>query len=214
MLISFLGALPPGHMTIAASLIAAQQGTVPAFIYGLGSMLAEIIVVRLALIVMDHIARQYKIFLLLEIITAALLLVMTAGCFYLAARITGITGTNIFSFDEPFSTGFLISIINPIHIPFWLGWSVVLFNKNILQPNPGQYNWYVAGIGAGSMFGFAVFIYGGEWLLHTFGQNQDYILIVAGFALLVASYLHIRKMMLLPASIRYSAIFKNRNEQL
>jgi threonine/homoserine/homoserine lactone efflux protein len=209
-LISFLGSLPPGHMTIAASYIAGQQGAEPAFIYSLGSMLAEVVIVRAGLAVINKLASKYKVFFILEIITAVLLIAMTAGCFYLSAQLTDYTEAKTYQFSSPFTAGFLISIVNPIHIPFWLGWSIFLMDKNILTPRAGQYNFYVAGIGAGSMLGFIVFICGGEWVLNHFSENQGIILLIFGLILLMAAFLHIRKMIIQPASVRFSNIFKRR----
>lgn len=211
MLISFLGSLPPGHLTVAATYITAQQGTEAGIIYSLGAMLAEVVVVRLALSAMNWMVGKHKIFFILEIITVLLLAAMTIACFYLAVQVNNIIATRLYNISNLFTTGFFISIINPIHFPFWMGWSVVLMDRNILFPKTNHYNWYVVGIGIGSMLGFAVFIYGGEYLLTTFSENQDIILSLFGIALLIATGLHIRKMLLTPASVRYSTILKQRN---
>lgn len=211
LLISFLGSLPPGHLTVAATYITAQQGTDAGIIYSLGAMLAEVLVVRLALSAMNRMAGKHKFFFILEIITILLLTAMTIGCFYFATQVNTITATRQYNITNLFSTGFLISIINPIHFPFWIGWSVFLMDRNILLPNTRNYNWYVFGIGIGSIAGFAVFIYGGEFLLNTFSKNQDAIFIFLGVALSIATGLHIRKMLQAPASVRYTTIFKQRN---
>lgn len=210
LVISFLGSLPPGTMTIAATYISAGQGAEAGFIYAAGSMLAEILVVRFALSAMDHIAGKHKLFFILEIITALVLVAMTIACFYFATQINEIVSTKEDSFLHPFVSGFLLSIINPIHIPFWLGWSIVLMNRNVLQVQPVQYNWYVIGIGIGSMLGFTIFIFGGELLLNIFRENQNIIFVVIGIALLIVNYFHITKMMAVPASVRYANIFKER----
>ena len=197
-------------MTIAATYISAGQGTEAGFIYAVGSMLAEILVVRFALSAMDRIAGKHKLFFILEVITALLLLGIMIYCFYFATQINDTTDVKEDSFLNPFISGFLLSIINPIHIPFWLGWSIVLMNRNVLQTQPVQYNWYVIGIGIGSMLGFTIFIFGGELLLNVFRENKNFILVVIGIALLVINYFHIAKMIAVPASVRYANIFKDR----
>jgi len=211
LLISFLGSLPPGHLTVAATYITARQGTNAGIIYSLGAMLAEVFVVRLALSAMNRMAGKYKFFFILEIITILLLTAMTIACFYFATQVNTIAATKQYNITNLFSTGFFISVINPIHFPFWIGWSVVLMDRNVLLPNTKNYNWYVTGIGIGSMLGFAVFIYGGEFLLNTFNENQDVLFILFGVALSIATCLHIRKMLQTPASVRYTTIFKQRN---
>jgi threonine/homoserine/homoserine lactone efflux protein len=207
-LISFLGSLPPGHMTIAATYIAGQQGAETAWIYSLGTVLAEILIVRLALAALNRFSVNYKFFFVLEIITAALLLAMIVACFYMATQVSELDTDKIYIVKNPFATGFLVSITNPIHFPFWIGWSVVLMDKGILKPGFFNSNIYVIGIAAGSILGYIIFIYAGEWLLKNFNANQALILIVFGAILLIALFLHIRKMILTPASVRYATIFK------
>jgi threonine/homoserine/homoserine lactone efflux protein len=55
--ISFLGSLPLGTMNIAATHISIQQGTGAGLVYATGSMLVEVIVVRIALVAMDWLAK-------------------------------------------------------------------------------------------------------------------------------------------------------------
>src|SRR5689334_24769469 len=62
----------------------------------------------------------------------------------------------------PYTTLFRsLSILNPLHIPFWLSWTNVLMDRNILI-DAKQFPAYVSGIGVGSLLGFQVFIAGGK----------------------------------------------------
>jgi threonine/homoserine/homoserine lactone efflux protein len=204
--ISFLGSLPPGAINIAAAQIAAQQGNHAALIYALGSMLAEVIVVRLALSGMKQIISHRHLFHILELLTAGLLLTMTVGCFIAATRMGGVNNILPGYYLPPFKTGVLLSAFNPLHIPFWLGWTSVLMNKNILSPLPKQYNCFVLGIGVGTIAGFTTFIYTGEYLLSIFETNQLIICLIVGLVLLTISLLHIRMMIQTPVSVRYTNI--------
>src|SRR5688572_31214008 len=84
MLISFLGSLPPGVINIAAIQISGKQGAGAAMIYASGSMLAEILVVRIALAGMSWLTRNQKFFKILEWMTAGMLIIFSVACFITA----------------------------------------------------------------------------------------------------------------------------------
>ena len=86
MFISFLGTLPPGALNITATQITAQQGQGAAVVFAVASMLTEVIIVRLALTSMKRIIARKRLFQILELLTAALLLAMTVGCFIAATK--------------------------------------------------------------------------------------------------------------------------------
>jgi hypothetical protein len=69
----------------------------------------------------------------------------------------------------------MLSAINPMQIPFWFGWSTVLFTKNILKPKNSFYNIYIIGIGLGTLLGNCVFIFGGKWMVGKMNGNQNLI---------------------------------------
>lgn len=206
MMISFLGTLPPGALTITVTQITAGQGQQQAIIFALGSALAEAIIVRLALTGMNKIIAKTRLFQLLELITAGLLLAMTIGCFIAATKMGGIA--NIFPdyHFPPFTTGILMTIVNPLHIPFWLGWVSVLIGKQILTTKPMQFNWFITGTALGTFCGFLTFIYTGKFLIRSFENNQFNICLVIGLILMVVSMLHIKRMIQLPVSVRYAKI--------
>jgi len=207
MLISFVGSLPPGIINIAASQISGKQGVSAAIVYAIGSMLAEVIIVRIALSGMSWLTRSQKFFRVLEWMTAGLLIVFSATCFISADSMQEFPVILPDLLLPPFLTGIVLSAINPLHIPFWLGWSTVLMNKSVLTTGPQQYDIYVAGIGIGTIAGIIVFIFGGQYLLKTFHSNQFLINCAIGFALLAAAFFHIKKMIFVPASVRHAKLF-------
>jgi threonine/homoserine/homoserine lactone efflux protein len=208
MLISFLGSLPPGVMNIVATQISATQGTGEAMIYASGSMLAEVIIVRIALAGMGWLIRSQNFFRVLEWMTAFLLVAFSIACFVTARSMQELPGILPELVLPPFLTGLAISAFNPLHIPFWLGWSTVLMEKKILSPQPHLYNIYITGIGLGTIGGFALFIFGGQYLLKALQSHQFLINTVIGFILFVVAFFHIRKILIVPASVRYARLFR------
>jgi threonine/homoserine/homoserine lactone efflux protein len=203
LMISFLGSLPPGTMNIAATQVTAQQGQKAGILYAIGSMLAEVIIVRLALSGMRRLIRRHRVFYFLELLTAVLLLTMAIACFVAAVQMNDIAHILPGNAWHPFWTGVLISALNPLHLPFWLGWTTILMNKEILLPQAKMLNIYVCGIALGTILGFLTFIYTGHYLLTAFQDKQFEICVGGGFVMLTVSYFHIKRMILSPASIRY-----------
>jgi threonine/homoserine/homoserine lactone efflux protein len=209
MLVSFLGSLPLGTMNVTVTQISVQKGIADGFAFAIGSMLIEVIIVRIALITMKWLAKQHKLFRLLEYITTSIILFLAVASFVAAYKMTGFVSSLPIQTVRPFWMGSLLSLTNPLHIPFWLGWSTVLMNKNILQPSFNQYNWYVMGIGLGTILGFMVFIYAGNYLVLQIQQHQTLLNCVIGIVLLITATIQVMKMINVPACVRYGKIMRS-----
>jgi threonine/homoserine/homoserine lactone efflux protein len=208
MLISFLGSLPLGTMNVTVTQISVQKGIVDGFAFAAGSMIIEVIIVRIALVTMKWLAKQHRLFRLLEYITTLIILFLAVASFVAAYRMTGFVSSLPIQTLRPFWTGSLLSLTNPLHIPFWLGWSTVLINKNILQTSFCQYNWYVIGIGLGTILGFMVFIYAGNYLVLQIQQHQTILNCIIGIVLLITATIQVMKMINVPVSVRYGKIME------
>ena len=88
-----------------------------------------------------------------------------------------------------------MSAINPVQIPFWFGWSTVLFTKKILEPVNSQYNFYIIGIGIGTLMGNAVFIFGGKWMVSKISNSEQYLNWVLGSIFAITALIQFWKMM-------------------
>lgn len=73
-----------------------------------------------------------------------------------------------------------MSAINPVQIPFWFGWSTVLFTKKVLLPRQDHYNTYIIGIGLGTFIGNCLFIFGGRLIASKINNNQHILNWVIG----------------------------------
>ena len=81
MLISFLGSLPLGTLNIAAMQISISDGILAALQFSFGSLLAEVVYVRLSLVAMDWIRKKETIFRILEWVTLAIVVVLAMSSF-------------------------------------------------------------------------------------------------------------------------------------
>jgi threonine/homoserine/homoserine lactone efflux protein len=194
MLISFLGSLPLGTLNIAAMQIAIAESVKNAILFSLGSLTAEVIYVRLSLVAMDWVRKQQKIFRYLEWITLLVILALAVSSYY-AALHPGTHKNVILNNNLPsYLLGLTMSAINPVQIPFWFGWSTVLFTKNILIPNPAYYNTYIIGIGIGTLLGNCVFIFGGRLVAHVINDNQAGLNLAIGIIFSLTALIQVWRM--------------------
>ena len=140
MLVSFLGSLPLGTLNIAAMQISVSDGIRAALLFSIGSLLAEIIYVRLSLVAMDWIRKQERILKILEWVTLGIVVALAAASFYAALHPSQEKNVILSSNLPKVLLGFTMSALNPVQIPFWFGWSTVLFTKKVLLPRNDHYN--------------------------------------------------------------------------
>lgn len=194
MLVSFLGSLPLGTLNVAAMQISVSDGINAAILFSLGSLSAEIIYVRLSLVAMDWIRKQEKIFRILEWVTLIIVLALAVTSFY-AAMHPKVGKNIILSSNMPnILLGFTMSAVNPVQIPFWFGWSTVLFTKKVLLPRNDHYNTYIIGIGIGTFIGNILFILGGQLIADKITRNQHVLNWVIGGIFAITAIIQMWKM--------------------
>ncbi|MES2890649.1 MAG: LysE family transporter [Bacteroidota bacterium] len=183
MLISFLGSLPLGTLNIAAMQIGIQESLAHAIWFSLGSLFIEMIYVRISLVGIDWVRKQYKLMKIMEWVTLGIMVALAVGSFVAAVK-TDASGIQKNGFLQlgihRFLLGMLMCAINPVQIAFWFGWSTVLFTKQILIPRQSFYNIYILGIGFGTLAGNSVFIFGGKLLVESIANSQQYLNWVIG----------------------------------
>lgn len=181
MLVSFVGSLPLGTLNILAMKISVYQGIMAAMLFSFGSLLVEIVYVRISLVAMDWVRKQEKILKALEWVTLAIVLALAIASFYAAIHPTvGGEDRSGLPNMHPFLFGAMMCAINPVQIPFWFGWSTVLFTKKVLLPQNSHYNSYIVGIGIGTFIGNCVFIFGGMLIADKINNNQHILNYIIG----------------------------------
>src|SRR5688572_20147960 len=172
MLVSFLGSLPLGTLNIAAMQISVSEGITAALMFSLGSLLAEIVYVRLSLVAMDWIRKQEKVLRILEWVTLAIVIALAIASFYAATHPTEEKNVILSSNLPKILLGFTMSALNPVQIPFWFGWSTVLFTKKILLPRNDHFDIYIDGIGIGTFVCNLLLIFGSKLIADRIQNNQ------------------------------------------
>lgn len=195
LLISFLGSLPLGTLNVAAMQIGIQESIANAMYFSFGSLLVEMIYVRISLVGIDWVRKQEKLMKAMEWITLVIIIALAAGSFIAAMR-DGAAEKNVILQNNMhrFLLGMFMCAINPVQIPFWFGWSTVLFSKKILEPRQSHYNIYIVGIGLGTLAGNALFIFGGKWLVQRIANSQEYLNWVIGSIFAITAIIQAIKM--------------------
>ena len=91
MMISFLGSLPLGTLNVAAMQIGIQENIVDAMWFSLGSLLVEMVYVRLSLVGIDWVRKQAKLMKIMEWVTLAIIVALAIGSFLAASEGNGQT---------------------------------------------------------------------------------------------------------------------------
>mgnify|MGYP000943659193 CR=1 FL=1 len=195
-MISFLGSLPLGTLNVAAMQIGIQESIRDALYFSFGSLLVEMVYVRISLVGIDWIRRQHRLMKVMEWITLGIVLALAAGSFLAAMKDGGDTKNVLLQNNmHRFLLGMFMCAINPVQIPFWFGWSAVLFTKGVLEPVKSQYNSYIIGIGLGTLAGNCVFIFGGQWLVQRISNSEAYLNWVIGGIFLLTAIIQLIKIL-------------------
>lgn len=196
MMISFLGSLPLGTLNVAAMQIGIQESIREAMWFSFGSLLVEMVYVRLSLVGIDWVRKQARLMKIMEWITLGIIVALAIGSFLAAAQGNGQTKNVLLNNHlHRFFLGMFMCAINPVQIPFWFGWSTVLFTKKILEPKQAQYNSYIVGIGLGTLMGNCVFIFGGKWMVQRIANSQQYLNWVIGGIFTLTALIQLIKML-------------------
>lgn len=196
LMVSFLGTLPLGTLNVAAMQISVQESILHGVYFALGALLVEMIYVRISLVGINWVSKRKKIFKWMEWIAVVIVLALAIGSFVAAMQPQASKNVLLNNNIHRFFLGIFISAINPVQIPFWFGWSTVLFAKKILIPKNSYYNLYIVGIGLGTLLGNCVFIFGGKVIVQKLNTNQSLLnWIIGGIFALTAIILTIKILM-------------------
>ena len=164
--LSFLGQLPLGTISITATQIAVQENFNHAWKYSIGVTIIEIIYLRLVLSGVDWIMDHQLLFKVLGWLTVIFFLVLGVLSFLTARRQQEDKKALLLNNTiNRFWLGVTMSTLNPAQIPFWFIWSSYFMSLHWLQSGFEEFNLFAAGAGIGTITGLVVYTYGGNWLV-------------------------------------------------
>lgn len=188
LILSFLGQLPLGTMSLTATQIAVQENFRDAWKYSMGVALVEMIYLRLVLSGMQWIFSHPLIFSIFNWVTILLFAVLGFLSFMHAHRQEkGGKALLLRNRMNRFFLGVSMSALNPAQIPFWFIWTGYFIQSGWLKPDFMEFNFFTIGSGFGTLAGLAVYIYGGNWLVTKMKTSHRTLNKIMGIIFIIAA---------------------------
>lgn len=158
-IVSFLGSIPLGYLNIIGVEVLSELGINSVVFYLLGVVLVEAIVIYITVIFSSQLAANKKLMRSIDFFSIFFLLLI-AYLFYVNSNQT-VEGQNYlenYVQYSPFVIGIVLSGLNFLQIPFWMGWNLYLLNAKSISLERNLKFYYILGTLAGTFFGMLVVI--------------------------------------------------------
>jgi threonine/homoserine/homoserine lactone efflux protein len=183
--ISFLGTLPIGTLNTSVADYALKGNFKGAAEFGLAAILVEVTLVALALLALNKITHLQKLFKYLSAVICVVIFFFAYKSLEAAFHMKSYRDMLPFVGMNAFYAGLALSLLNPLHLPFWLSWTAVLKSRNILDSKPFAYNIYIIAIGTGTFSAFTIYGFAGNFLMNTLKAEHNLINWLLGLTLLL-----------------------------
>jgi len=191
--ISFLGTLPLGTLNLSVANFAFGHDLIGAVGFSIGAISVEMILVRVALGAVKRLEALKRMFKVFSILTSLILLTLAFSSLLAAFQMQMFRASLPFSTLNPVLSGLLLSLINPLHLPFWMGWTAVLKSKKILDDRRRSYRTFILAIGTGTSLTFCIYGTIGGFLIHLLGSREVLLNWFVGIALLITALAQLYK---------------------
>lgn len=192
--ISFVGALPIGILNTNVANFALNGDFAGAAWFGFAAILVEVVIVRIALVAIEHLVRLKKLFKILSIVFCIVILMLAYKTLEAAFRMRNFQDVLPFAGIHPFYSGLLLSLLNPLHLPFWMGWTAVLKSRKVLNNDAAAYNIFIVAISTGTLLSFTIYALTGNYLMDILKTQHNLINWVLGLTLLMTGLVQAYKL--------------------
>ena len=187
-IISLLGQLPLGTISMTATQIAVQENFRNAWKYSAGIAMVEMIYLRIVLSGMQWIISHLLVFLIFNWITIALFAALGTIILVAAQKQEIQKKALLLNYRlDRFLLGLSMSALNPAQIPFWFIWTGYFINQGLLKPGFAAFNLFTLGSGFGNLGGLIIYIYGGNWLVTKMKTSNRTLNILMGIVFIIAA---------------------------
>ena len=167
-LVSFIGSIPLGYLNVIGFDIYNKQGLQPTLLYLIGIVFVEFFVIYFTLIFVNKLAVNLRLAKYIQGFSVVFMFVLAVIFYFSSTSKTDFSTSVRYS---PFILGIVLSGLNFMQIPFWIGWNVYLINGNYIEVSQSRKYFYVFGTVAGTFFGMLVLILS----LHYFATNVKFL---------------------------------------
>jgi hypothetical protein len=195
--ISFIGSLPLGTLNLSVVSYVSYHNPVGAIYFSIAAIAVEMGMVRVALMALEKIARLKRFYILFSLLACLLLLVFALITLVAAKTTQPSKGVLPMANVHPVIVGLVLSFANPLHLPFWMGWTAILRSKLILDDTRSSYNTFVVAIGIGTTLAFTAYGIAGHYLTDLLDRYQRWLNGAIGATLLLVAVIQLYKTFLM-----------------
>lgn len=146
---SFIGSIPPGSINITTLQYAMQGRKNAALSFALASAMTEYLYAAIAVRFQIYLTQNAEISIYFKIITGSVLILL--GIFNLIKRPKEIKTNTNGEKRHAFKKGIMLSLANPLAIPFWLMVTAYLQSVGWVELTDQNFWIFVAGVSAGTL---------------------------------------------------------------
>ncbi len=181
-IISFIGSIPPGTLNLAVLQLGMEQKVKTALRFALAVSIIEYPYAWISVVFEDWVTSSPLIVDNFQLITAIVMTVIGAFSIWSARKPSEFS----VRFNESgFRRGIILSILNPMAIPFWVAYTAFLKSQGWIDlSTPWLVHSYVLGTAVGVMILLIIFAFLAKRLAHYVKDNRI-VKMVPGVTLLV-----------------------------
>jgi threonine/homoserine/homoserine lactone efflux protein len=181
-IISFIGSIPPGTLNLAVLQLGMEHKIKTALRFAIAVSIIEYPYAWIAVVFEDWITSSPVIVENFQLITAIVMLVIGAFSVWSARKPSEFS----VKFNESgFRRGILLSILNPMAIPFWIAYTAFLKSQEWIDlSTPWRVHSYVLGTSVGVMILLTLFTFLAK-RLSSYVKDNRIVKLVPGITLLI-----------------------------
>ncbi len=176
---SFVGSLPPGTLNISIVQLALANQQKAVLRFALAAGLVEFPYALIAVKFEQFITANPFIIKNFQLIAAVVMVLLGVVNLWPSKK-----DNTIVPLESGFRKGVLLSVLNPLAIPFWIGITAYLRTNRWLEINNQNIWFFVVGISLGTMALLALLGLAGSKVAHYFIQHKRAINAIPGFIFL------------------------------
>lgn len=182
-----------------------SAGVSAALQFGAGAIAIELLLVRLSIAAVGKLQRLHGYLKWFSGLSVLLLLALGIVSITDALQMKEFENSlPLQHIKQPFVFGVFLSLLNPLHLPFWAGWTAVLKQKGLFAAT-GANGFYITGIGAGTAAAFALYAVAGGPLIQSLHSKQYVVNWVLGVTLIGMALAQFYKLIFTPNKLQTQA---------
>jgi threonine/homoserine/homoserine lactone efflux protein len=180
---SFLGGVAFGPINLSVVDITLKVNMKSAIRFSIAAAFAELLLAYIAIMFGKIISRRIEEFPELKLLVIAFFIIL--GLFFILKKDTPKTETSPGKNSSKFLNGFVVAILNPQVIPYWIFVLAYLKSANVLYLKSWHLLLFLAGISLGKLIILTLYGYLSEYIKRHFANINDYVSKTIGSLLIV-----------------------------